>query len=181
MKSADLQNVVVNHTPNPHSKNPGWEYFPSQQIKQLADAAKQKELVKPSPPPLKIKTFQIRAAYVDNKKPKHIFRKTDLKEIGKKKRESLQSWINEENDLRKGIQKPHKRKEVPPQKEQKNDEWPDVDENENQENPGEGENQEFAMQEDEEKVECPESGENGDNEGDGDNGNDDDIGPAEND
>lgn len=37
------------------------------------------------------------------------------------------------------------------------------------------------MQEDEEKVDCLESGENGDNEGDGYKENDDDIGQEEND
>ncbi|CAD8107149.1 unnamed protein product [Paramecium sonneborni] len=135
MRSADLKNIIVNHAPNHHSKNPGWEYFPSSQIKCQVEAAQKKELAKPTPPSIKIKTLELKAKYIDKTKPKHIFKKTDLKEIAKKKRDDLQNWIKEENNLKKGIQKQHKCKPAPPIKEDEpNDQWPDINEDQQQEN-----------------------------------------------
>lgn len=39
----------------------------------------------------------------DNRKPKHPKKEIDLKLKAKKKREELDKWIEEENNLRKGI------------------------------------------------------------------------------
>ncbi|CAD8086338.1 unnamed protein product [Paramecium primaurelia] len=142
MRSADLKNIIVNHAPNHHSKNPGWEYFPSSQIKCQVEAAQKKELAKPTPPSIKIKTLELKAKYIDKTKPKHIFKKTDLKEIAKKKRDELQNWITEENNLKKGIQKQHKCKPAPSVKEDEpNDQWPDMNDNQ-QENNNQNEEQE---------------------------------------
>ncbi|CAD8185555.1 unnamed protein product [Paramecium pentaurelia] len=142
MRSADLKNIIVNHAPNHHSKNPGWEYFPSSQIKCQVEAAQKKELAKPTPPSIKIKTLELKAKYIDKTKPKHIFKKTDLKEIAKKKRDELQNWITEENNLKKGIQKQHKCKPAPSVKEDEpNDQWPDMNEDQ-QENNNQNEEQE---------------------------------------
>lgn len=65
------------------------------------------------------------------RKPRHVFVKTDLKVVNKKKREELERWKKEEYDLRKkGIQrKKDPAKEAPKQVEKEEvpvDQWPDV-------------------------------------------------------
>ncbi|KAM3143404.1 hypothetical protein pb186bvf_004465 [Paramecium bursaria] len=120
-------NIQVNYLPNPHA-NVGWEYYPASQIKQLAEQAMKKK--EETPPTVKIKTFQIRAQYTDNKKPKHIFQKKDVKQLAKDKRQVLESWIQEEDDLKKGIKKPRYAIKPAPKRVEpvQNEEWPDLEE-----------------------------------------------------
>ncbi|CAD8100652.1 unnamed protein product [Paramecium sonneborni] len=161
MRSADLNNIIVNHAPNHHSKNPGWEYFPSSQIKCQVEAAQKKEIAKPTPPSIKIKTIELKAKYIDKTKPKHIFKKTDLKEIAKKKRDDLQDWIKEENNLRKGIQKQHKCKPAPSIiEDEPNNQWPEMNEDQQQENADQNdENQEQQLEEEEDDKQLEEQNE----------------------
>lgn len=147
MKSSDKCNIFINEAPNHHAKQFGYKFYPECELKQMVNAAKMRELQSPAPPSIKAKVLECEANYKDNRVPKHQFKKTDMKGKALEKRQKLEEWIKEENNLRKGIQRPKSAIKQPPKAksvQKQEDEWPDIPENK-------GETKEDNYDEEEEK------------------------------